>query len=334
MSDLAPAPSAKTPGAHVVAETEEKITVFSPGKINLYLRVGPVIPEFAPPRHQLLTVFQCLDLGDTLTFSRLPLMPGVSGRQKTPPDADQLKTSFAPGLASVPNLDVPGNLVCKTLQLLRKNSDTRIPALRIEVRKRIPVAGGMAGGSADAAGVIVGVNRLCQLDLSRSQQLEIATQLGADVAALLTGGNCAGTRFGDILTPLPSSIKRYWVLAISAKGLSTPEVFREFDRENSPIAPLPEKLPAQFVQALEASPKHLAAQLTNDLEEPALALYPQLRKVKQAAMRAGALETIISGSGPTVACLCENEKAAEETCAVLRNNPLVKLAVKATGPYL
>lgn len=309
------------------------VTVFAPGKINLYLRVGAVIPELDPKKHRLLTVFQCLDLGETLRLFSLDtrnLQPVETPKKQ--PIIDEVETTLAPGLTAKNRLDTPDNLVYKALAALRQTSGIDFPPTRVEVYKRIPIAGGMAGGSADAAGTIVGVNRLYNLGLSMSQQIGIAAQLGADVPALLVGGNALGKRFGDVLTPLLASTKRHWVLVISETGLSTPEVFHELDRNNSRLAALPEELPQAFVAALDASPRELAAQLVNDLEAPALSLRPELRALKQAAIESGALAALISGSGPTIACLCEDANAAEQVYAKLRNNPLVKLAIKTSGP--
>lgn len=320
-------------GARVIGETTESITVFSPGKVNLYLRVGPVLADSGDPRHQLLTVFQCLDLGETLQLTPLGTNSAKPGRSSTDDGVtDTVETHLAQGLSTEKHLDGSGNLVYKTLQLLREASGVAFPPTHVRVDKKIPIAGGLAGGSADAAGTIVGANRLYQLGLSVPQQLELATRLGADVPALLLGGNSVGIRFGDILEPLPSGTKRHWVLALADTGLSTPQVFRELDRRQPHLAPLPDTLPEAFLSTLEAEAKVLAGQLANDLEASALSLRPELQAVKTAALQAGALAALISGSGPTVACLCEDGAAAEHVYAKLRDNPLVHLAIRTTGP--
>lgn len=329
----APSSAGTTRGARIIGETAASVTVFSPGKVNLYLRVGPVLADSGDPRHQLLTVFQCLELGETLQLTPLGTNSTKPGRSSTGDGvADTVETHLAQGLSTEKHLDGPGNLVYKTLQLLREASGVAFPPTHVRVDKKIPIAGGLAGGSADAAGTIVGVNRLYQLGLSAAQQLELAARLGADVPALLLGGNSVGIRFGDILEPLPASTKRHWVLALADTGLSTPQVFRELDRAQPHLAPLSAALPEVFLNALEAETKVFADQLANDLEAPALALRPELQTVKTAARQAGAVAALISGSGPTVACLCEDGAAAEHVYAKLRDNPLVHLAIKTTGP--
>lgn len=329
--------AAEALGARIVAQEAGSITVFCPGKVNLYLQVGSVLADSDDSRHQLLTVFQCLASGETLRIQPLGIN-GTKASVNAAKDgcADVVKTRLEPGLGEEEHLDGPGNLVYKTLRLLRETSGVDFPPTRVLVDKKIPIAGGLAGGSADAAGTIVGVNRLYRLGLSRERQQEVAACLGADVPALLLGGNSVGTRFGDILEPLPSGTKRFWVLAIASVGLSTPQVFREFDRQcalsgKTPVA-LPESLPKTFLASLEASAQVFGAELRNELEASALCLRPELQDVKTAAVQAGALVAIISGSGPTVACLCADAPAAAQVYAKLQDNPLVKKVIKTTGP--
>ncbi|MCU9971933.1 4-(cytidine 5'-diphospho)-2-C-methyl-D-erythritol kinase [Mobiluncus mulieris] len=327
----------KVRGARIVAQEPDSVSVFSPGKVNLYLRVGSVLADSDAPRHQLLTVFQCLSLGETLTIQPLGISDTQSGGNTIQDEGiDAVKTRLESGLGSEEHLDGPGNLVYKTLRLLRETSGVDFPPTQVLVDKKIPIAGGLAGGSADAAGTIVGVNRLYQLGLSQERQLEVAARLGADVPALLLGGNSVGTRFGDILEPLPNGTKRFWILAIASAGLSTPQVFGELDRQRAlsgaKLPVLPDSLPKEFLMKFEAPARVFATELYNELEAAALRLRPELQAVKTAAVQAGALAAIISGSGPTVACLCADALAAAQVYAELQDNPLVKTVIKTTGP--
>lgn len=314
-----------------------RVEVSAPAKVNLFLAVGGV-PE-GEARHQLLTVFQCLDLSEQLRLSPIGTSGTESGgaRASEPGEVnndDEVITRLAPGLTAPSDLDGEGNLIRQALRKLREVTGAPIPATRVEVEKNIPVAGGMAGGSADAAGTLAGANALYGLGLTNPELEEIGAEIGADVPAILRGGNALGRRFGDVMTSLPSGPKRHWVLAISSVGLSTPEVFREFDRLAPSPVKLPDNPPDSFLSALTGSAEVLAETLQNDLEDPALRLRPELGEIKATAIEAGALAAIISGSGPTIACLCADEATARRVQAALQHHPQVALALPTFGPEL
>lgn len=294
------------------------VKVFAPGKVNLLLRVGATPPTEV--RHELLTVFQCLDLGECL------LMQPGSGTS-----GDTLKTELAPGLRAPANLDGPENLALRALQALRE-SGFELPATSVNITKHIPVAGGMAGGSADAAGVLAGANALYGLGLSVSQLQSIGSRLGSDVPYGFTGGNALGRGFGDRMESLPDGTKFAWVLAVYIHGLSTPAVFRAFDELHPHPEPLPATLPDSFLAALSQAPEDLAKVLQNDLQEAALKSLPELGDVIHTAEQAGALKAIVSGSGPTIAALCRDPKSQAEVAAALQKHPQVAMALPVNGP--
>ena len=299
-------------------EPGQCVKVFAPGKVNLLLRVGTRPPN--QPRHELLTVFQCLDLGEYLT-----LEPGEAGK------TDVVHTVLAPGLTGPKNLDGANNLALKAVQALR-DAGAEVPITSIKIEKNIPVAGGMAGGSADAAGVLYAANILYRLGFTLAELQSLGAKLGADVPFGLTGGNALGVGFGDKMQTLPGGTKCSWVLAVSSRGLSTPKVFETFDR----LVPNPQPLPASpspdFVAALDGDVTELAGYLHNDLQDSALKLFPELSQIIAAAERAGASKAIVSGSGPTIAALCPDAPTQELVAARLSAHPLVARVFQATGP--
>lgn len=299
-------------------EPGQRLKVFAPGKVNLLLRVGARPP--GQSRHELLTVFQCLDLGEYLTVE-----PCEAG------ETDVVHTVLAPGLTGPKNLDGPGNLALKAVRALRENG-AKVPFTSIKIEKNIPVAGGMAGGSADAAGVLYAANVLYQLGFTLDELQSLGAKLGADVPFGLTGGNALGLGFGDKMQSLPSGTKCFWVLAVSPRGLSTPKVFGAFDQLVPHPQPLPAALSPDFLAALDGDVADLAGYLHNDLQAGALHIFPELSQIIAAAEQAGALKAIVSGSGPTVAALCPDATSQEEVAGRLGTHPLVVRVFSAVGP--
>ena len=305
--------------AKVVESGEDRIGVFAPAKVNLWLRVGAGLP--GDKRHTLLTVFRALDLGDYLQLRPAPW--GSTG--------DTVRTCFASDLPRVEGLDGPDNLVRRALVLLREVTGKEIPYTEVEVEKHIPVAGGMAGGSADAAGTLLGANELYGLGLSGEQLLALAACLGSDVPFALLGGTALGRRYGDELELLEAGPQCHWALAINRRGLSTPQVFQEFDRLHPELAPAPRQLPADLETALTAPGPRLATELRNDLEEAAVSLRPELGKLIQIAQQAGGLRAVVSGSGPTLAVLCSRRDTAQKVGESLVECPEIETVVLARG---
>jgi 4-diphosphocytidyl-2-C-methyl-D-erythritol kinase len=198
------------------------------------------------------------------------------------------------------------------------------------IRKRIPVAGGMAGGSADAAAVLVACNALWDVGATREDLHALAAEIGSDVPFLLMGGTAIGTGRGDLLTPVMSSGTLHWTLALSHTGLSTPAVFKEFDRLGGPHDTT---IPVPLLEALRAGDAEgVGAALVNDLEPAALSLQPTLARTLEIGLAAGALGAIVSGSGPTCAFLAGSDAHSHELAEALAVFSGVRAVRRAYGP--
>ncbi|WP_280307734.1 4-(cytidine 5'-diphospho)-2-C-methyl-D-erythritol kinase, partial [Nocardia neocaledoniensis] len=244
------------------------VVVRAPSKVNLHLGVGDLRPD---GYHDLTTVFQALSLGDELELA---------------PSASLTVRVSGEGAAEVPTDRT--NLVWKAAVRLAHLAG-RAPLVEIAIAKGIPVAGGMAGGSADAAAALVGLNELWDLGLGRDELSAVAAELGSDVPFALHGGTALGTGRGERLLPVLSRNTFHWVLALAKDGLSTPSVFRELDRLRAEGDPPRLGDPQQLMQALAAGDPHtLAPLLGNDLQAAALSLKPELRRTLRAGVGAGA----------------------------------------------
>ncbi|MFC9893659.1 4-(cytidine 5'-diphospho)-2-C-methyl-D-erythritol kinase [Nocardia sp. NPDC127579] len=288
------------------------VTVRAPSKVNLHLGVGDLR---ADGYHDLTTVFQALSLSDDLHLSpAVALSVKVSGE----------------GAADVPTDRT--NLVWKAAVRLAHLAG-RAPLVEIAIAKGIPVAGGMAGGSADGAAALVGLNELWDIGLSRDELFTIAAELGSDVPFALHGGTAIGTGRGERLLPVLSRNTFHWVLAFAKGGLSTPAVFAELDRLREIGTPPRLGPPEQLMQALASgAPEQLAPLLGNDLQAAAVSLKPELRRTLRAGVAAGALAGLVSGSGPTCAFLCESESAAVAVAAELAGAGVARSVRTASGP--
>jgi 4-diphosphocytidyl-2-C-methyl-D-erythritol kinase len=220
----------------------------------------------------------------------------------------------------------------KAAQLIADDYDFAVD-IHIDVNKSIPVAGGMAGGSADAAAVIVGLNDLYNLEMSREEMLEFGAQLGSDVPFMITGGTAIGQGRGDQLTAALSRGTYHWVLALSTVGLSTPAVYQECDRLRAglDIAP-PQTSDALMQSLLAADPKAVGLALQNDLQSAACSLRPALTLVLDVGEEYGALGAIVSGSGPTVAFLVGDEEQGLDLAVALTSSGVVGSVARAYGP--
>jgi 4-diphosphocytidyl-2-C-methyl-D-erythritol kinase len=268
--------------------------------------------------HNLVTVFQAISIYDDITVSFAPVKSGVSisisGDQRHGVPADE------------------SNLAMKAIALMAKEYDLVIDA-HVEIKKSIPVAGGMAGGSADAAAAIVAIDYLYSLGMSREEMSEVAAQLGSDVPFMLSGGTAIGTGHGDQLTAALSRGTYHWVLALSSVGLSTPAVYGECDRLRSELEIAEPVTNEQLMQALlAADPKAVGAHLVNDLQAAACSLRPALRLVLDVGQEYGALGALVSGSGPTVAFLVTDEEAGLDLAVALTASGVVGSVARAYGP--
>ena len=293
----------------------KKVTVRVPAKINLQLSVGP---READGYHNLVTVFQAISIFDEVTVEFTPAKSGVT----ISITGDQ--THGVPADAN--------NLAVKAVELMAKEYDLEVDA-HIEIKKAIPVAGGMAGGSADAAATIVAIDYLYSLGMSREEMTESASQLGSDVPFMLSGGTAIGTGHGEQLTAALSRGTYHWVLALSTVGLSTPAVYTECDRLRSGSEIAEPQTNEQLMQALlAADPKAVGTNLVNDLQAAACSLRPALRLVLDVGQEYGALGALVSGSGPTVAFLVSDEEAGLDLAVALTASGVVGSVARAFGP--
>lgn len=269
-------------------------------KINLHLGIGAVREDGF---HPLDTVYQAISLYDdvTLTSSTVPSL-GVEC-------ADHIDVGDVP-LG-------PDNIAFRALDLVRARTN-RPGTEAVRILKSIPVAGGMAGGSADAAAALLAFDRLHDAGLPDAVLLEIAAELGSDVPFSLVGGTARGRGRGEVVEPLEDRGSWWWVAVPSAVGLSTPEVYRHFD-VLFPHALAEPAAPVDLLSALASGePLRLARTLHNDLQAPALDLRPELGTLIDRGEREGALRGIVSGSGPTCVFLCDSLDGAHAVVAGLQ----------------
>lgn len=293
----------------------EPVTVRVPAKINLHLAVGPVRPD---GYHELVTVFQAISLYDELTATPArTLTLAVSGE-----GAEELPTHER-------------NLAWRAAQLLATRAGVDA-AVHLDITKAIPVAAGLAGGSADAAAALVACDALWGTGLERDELLELAAQLGADVAFGLVGGTALGTGRGERLTPVLAGGRWHWVLAIANGGLATPAVYQELDRMRAAAAVPTDPAAAGasgLINALRAQdPEQLGKLLANDLQPAALSLRPPLRTTLRSGIELGALGALVSGSGPTCALLARSEEHAVRLAAALAGAGVCRTVKVVSGP--
>ena len=288
------------------------VTVRVPGKVNLYLAVGDRRDDGF---HELTTVFHAVSLFDEITVRTADVMSlDVVGE----------------GSGELP---VDGrNLAWQAAELIADHLG-RAPDVAITIEKAIPVAGGMAGGSADAAAVLVAINALWEQGLPRRDLHALAAQLGSDVPFALHGGTALGTGRGEELATVLARNTFHWVLAFGRGGLSTAKVFAEIDELRAAGDP-PRLAEVEPVLAALATgdPTALAPLLGNELQAAALSLDPELRRTLRAGTEAGALAGIVSGSGPTCAFLCPSAAAAVQVGSELAGAGVCRTVRVASGP--
>jgi 4-diphosphocytidyl-2-C-methyl-D-erythritol kinase len=261
-------------------------------------------------------VFQALSVTDEITVS-VAGEPGIeiSGENAEAVPADER------------------NLAWRAVQALAEHAERDGEAVRLAIEKSIPVAGGMAGGSADAAAALLGAAALWGLEMGRKELADLAGALGSDVPFLLHGGTALGTGRGERLVPVLCRHTFHWVLAVDHGSLATPAVYGELDRlraagRNHRVGEIEPVLAA----LASGSPQQLALLLGNDLQSAALSLRPELRRTLEAGVSAGALAGMISGSGPTCAFLCAERASAVAVAAELARAGVCRTTRVATGP--
>ncbi|MBT2491759.1 4-(cytidine 5'-diphospho)-2-C-methyl-D-erythritol kinase [Streptomyces sp. ISL-96] len=288
------------------------VTVRVPAKVNVQLAVGGARPDGF---HDLANVFLAVGLYDEVTV--------------TPSDSLRV-TCSGPDAAQVP-LDRT-NLAARAAIALAERHGLS-PDVHIHIAKDIPVAGGMAGGSADGAGALLACDKLWGTESSLPELLAICADLGSDVPFSLVGGAALGTGRGENLTPLDVGGTFHWVFAVADGGLSTPAVYGEFDRLTAGTdVPPPTASPTLLAALRTGDPTALAGALVNDLQPAALSLRPSLAATLAAGTDAGALAALVSGSGPTTAFLTKDAESAESVAAALTASGTCRTARAAESP--
>ena len=296
------------------------VRAVAPAKINLSLRVRALRPD---GYHEITTVFHAVSLADEVTVTAAPAGAGRS------------VTTTGERAGSVPRGD--RNIAAQAAVALAHYAGLADPDVTIEISKSIPVAAGMAGGSADAAATLVALRRLWSLDLTDADLAGIAAQLGSDVPFSLMGGTARGIGRGEVLTPVLTDGDLHWVVAMSDTELSTPAVYAEWDRllADGLVSAAGDAADADapLLAALrQGDPREVARHLVNDLEPAALSLRPHLRGVLDAGAELGALAGMVSGSGPTCVFLAEGREAAIALAAEMSGTGLVRGVRHAVGP--
>ncbi|MBE0009048.1 MULTISPECIES: 4-(cytidine 5'-diphospho)-2-C-methyl-D-erythritol kinase [unclassified Arthrobacter] len=293
------------------------VRVRAPGKINVSFRVGPLRED---GYHSVASVYLAVSLYEEVTAT-VTAEPGI------------VVTVNGQGSLNLPVESIPldaTNLAARAATLLADLSDGST-GLLLDITKRVPVAGGMGGGSADAAATLLACDALWSSGFSRDELAKMAADLGADVPFALVGGTAVGVGVGEQLTPAISKTPLYWVLVTSAFGLSTPEVYRTLDelrlRDGTEPATPPD-IDSRILSAMRAGDAvALAELLHNDLQAAAFELAPELAAILQAGTDAGALAGLVSGSGPTIAFLAEDEEHAAALAEQLSLGGLTATAV-------
>jgi 4-diphosphocytidyl-2-C-methyl-D-erythritol kinase len=300
------------------------VTARVPAKINLQLTVGPLR---ADGYHGLVTVFHAISLFDEVTVEAATadsVAVAGEGADHVPADGDNLALRGVRALREA--------LVARDGAAPDAGPDGRA-GVAVSIRKRIPVAGGLAGGSADAAAALVACNELWQAALSASELCEVAARVGSDVAFAVQGGTAVGRGRGEQLTSaLVAPVRYHWVLAFADGHLSTPAVYGTLDRLRGDEAVGEPELSADLMSALRAGDAaRVGAALGNDLQAPALAMLPALRKTLAAGREFGSLGALVSGSGPTCFFLARDERHATDLAVALSSADVARTVTTATG---
>lgn len=288
------------------------VSVRVPGKVNIYLGVGP--REFSG-YHQLATVFQAVNIYDEITVS----------------ESDEFSIIAKGAFASKIPTD-SSNLVWQAAQLVAAACGAE-PNVQITIDKSIPIAAGMAGGSADAAATLLALDTFWHAEISREQLDAMAAELGADVPFMLHGGCALGTNHGDRLAPIMTRAIFHWVFGTFADGLSTAAVYERTDNLRGPEFEVAPEVPAEVLQAItQGDSKALGKLMRNDLQTAALTMKPILANALEYGLDHGALGAIVSGSGPTCAFLVKDETAAIDLVVALSSSGLFDQVIRSHGP--
>jgi 4-diphosphocytidyl-2-C-methyl-D-erythritol kinase len=304
----------KAPAGRFPART---VRVKAPGKVNVSLDVGPLRTD---GYHSVASVYLAVSLYEEVAATSTQT-PGIT-------------VSISPASTlDLDGVDIPldgNNLAYKAAAMMADVSE-HATGVHLEITKRVPVAGGMGGGSADAAATLLACDALWNSGLSRDELAQVASELGADVPFSLLGGTAVGLGVGDDLSPALVKAQTDWVLVAADYGLPTPEVFRTLDRLRDAeglLAAEPTAVDPKILQALRSGDADaLSRVLVNDLQRASIELAPELRATLGRGEALGALAGIVSGSGPTVALLTHSPAAAESLAEDLRHYGLTAFPV-------
>lgn len=290
------------------------VTVRTPAKINLGLSVGAPAPD---GWHPVATIYQAVSLYDEV-------------KARPADDGDFTITVTGEGQDVVPLGD--DNLAVKAARLLAKEAEID-SGVALSIHKTIAVAGGLAGGSTDAAGALVACDALWGTNATRDDLWRLAGELGADVPFCLTGGIAVGTGRGENISPVLARGSYEWVLAYAEGGLPTPDVYAELDKIRGDDEVAEPAVPDDLMTALRSGdPYAVGPALHNDLEPAALRLRPVLRRTMSLGEDYGALGTLISGSGPTCLFLASDEDHAVDIAVALSSSGMCRSVQRASGP--
>lgn len=288
------------------------VTARAPAKVNLALRVGPRRQD---GYHDVATVLHAVSIYELVTVA----------------PADELVVEVSgPGAANVPEDST--NLAARAVELLAQHV-SRAPTVRISIEKGVPVAAGMAGGSADAAAALVACDALWGSRLGRTEMVGLAAAVGSDVPFCLLGGTALGTGRGESLAPVLVRGRTHWVFAIGSDGLSTAQVYARLDRlRGDHGVPRPSVDDAVVTALAAGDTAALGAGLGNDLQPAAIALRPGLRATLATGRDAGALGGVVCGSGPTCAFLARDDEHALDLAVTLSASGTCRTVARAHGP--
>lgn len=288
------------------------VTVKVPGKVNVYLGVGP--REFSG-YHELATVFQAVGIYDEVTVSAADSLT-ISGLGLF---ADRIPTDET-------------NLAWKAAELVARACGEE-PNIHIQIDKSIPIAAGMAGGSADAAATLLACDAYWNAGIPRDQLDAMAATLGSDVPFMLHGGCALGVGRGDVLSPVMIRGSFHWVFATFDEGLSTAQIYEKTDELRGLEFEEAPEVPIELLSALaRGDSPALGRLLHNDLQLAATTSRPQLGRVLEQGIDSGALGAIVSGSGPTCAFLVRDESSAIDLVVALKASGLVDDVLRTHGP--
>jgi 4-diphosphocytidyl-2-C-methyl-D-erythritol kinase len=290
----------------------KSVTVRVPGKVNVYLGVGP--REFSG-YHELATIFQAVGIYDEVTVST----------------ADSLTISGLGSFSDVIPTDET-NLAWKAAELVARACGEE-PNIHIQIDKSIPIAAGMAGGSADAAATLVACDAYWNAGIPRDQLDAMAATLGSDVPFMLHGGCALGVGRGEVLSPVMTRGSFHWVFATFDEGLSTAQIYEKTDEMRGLEFEEAPEVPTELLSALaRGDAPALGRLLHNDLQLAATTSRPQLGRVLEQGIDSGALGAVISGSGPTCAFLVRDESSAIDLVVALKASGLVDDVLRTHGP--